>query len=386
MRTLLKTADRIRERLLMRSYGWTGVEVSCHCLNMAQVRKVQDRWQLAAVWSVDHPVPYSVNADANPSNAEETFGWLSSEDILACGLSPTVSLLDKLDSLFVGNACAATLNDGLIAYRELDLPTSDDTDSQSMVLSEVATEMECDLDDILTDCWALPQNRPRATTTSFGTVSLKRSTAMMLASDLLNAGFECQVLDAMPCAMARATYMALENSNLVIQPPTLAIDLGYQHATITLVDNGRPILTRTLRNSGLLQLLKQIAATFEVSLADAQTLLFQSHSCRPLGPDRSHDFADPLQQKRNDYLMSLVSEIEKTTVYISRTCREFIPSQILLMGGGVRLPEVRQAIEQRVEMPTQFWSIDMSANLFGTKHAGVYAIASALSALAWEGF
>jgi Tfp pilus assembly PilM family ATPase len=386
MRTLLNTVDQIRERFLTRSYGWTGVEIGCHCLNMAQVRKVQDRWQLAAVWSVDHPATYSVKADSNHPVADETFGWLSSEDILEFGLSSTVSLLDKLDSLFIGNACAATLNDGLISYRELELPSSDESDSQSMVRSEVATEIECDLEDVLTDCWALPQNRPCSTTTSYGTVSLKRSSAMVLANDLLHAGFECQILDAMPCAMARATCMAVENSNNSIQSPTLAIDLGYQHATITLVDNGRPIMTRILRNSGLLQLLTQISATFEVSLADAQTLLFQSPTSRAFASDRSDEFTDPLQQKRNAYLMALTSEFEKTIVYISRTYRECIPSQILLMGGGVRIPNLKQAIEHRTEMPTDFWAIDTSSNLFGLKHAGVYAIASGLSALAWEGF
>lgn len=386
MRTLLNTVDRIRERFLTRSYGWTGVEIGCHSLNMAQVRKVQDRWQLAAVWSAEHPVPYSAHANSNCTVAEETFGWLSSQDILDCGLSYTVSLLDKLDSLFVGNACAATLNDGLISYRELELPTSDDSDSQSMVRSEVATEIECDLEDVLTDCWALPQNRTRSTTTSFGVVSLKRSSAMLLASDLLHAGFECQVLDAMPCAMARATSMALETSNDSIQSSTLAIDLGYQHATITLVVNGNPVLTRILRHSGLVQLLDQIASTFEISLADAQTLLFQSSTIRALGSDRSDEFSDPLQQKRNAYLMSLTSEIEKTVVYISRTYRDFIPAKILLMGAGVRVPNIKQAIEHRTEMSTDFWSIDTSSNLFGMKHSGAYAIASGLSALAWEGF
>jgi len=290
-----------------------------------------------------------------------------------------------LNSQFYGKNCAATLNDGLIAYRELEIPTSDESDSHSMVRSEVATETECELEEILTDCWALPQNRPRATTTSFGVVSLKRSTAMMLASDLLQAGFECQVLDAMPCAMARATSMALENSSTNAQVPTLAIDLGYQHATITLVDDGTPILTRTLRNSGLVQLLEQIASTFEVSLSDAQTLLFQSPSSRSVSPDKTDDFTNPLQQKRNAYLMSLASEIEKTILYANRTYRTVAPTQILLMGGGVRIPNVQQSIEDRVDLPTHFWSIDTSKNLFGMKHPGIYAVASGLSALAWEG-
>jgi Tfp pilus assembly PilM family ATPase len=384
MQSLLSTIDRISELVFKRSYGWTGIEIGCHGMNMAQVRKVEDRWQLAAIWSVDHPIPYAVQADSESSPIEETFGWLSNNDIIEYGLSPTIANLDNLGSLFLGKNCAATLNDGLISYRELELPTSDDSDSQAMVHSEIAIEDECDLDEILTDCWELPQNRLRSTTTSFGAVSLKRSTALMLADDLVHAGFECQVFDAMPCAMARATSMALENSNDEACLPTLAIDLGYQQATITLVDNGQPILTRAIRKNGLVRLLEEIATSFAISLADAQTLLFQSPSNRSEKSDRQDDFSNPLQQKLNGYFLSLADEIEKTILYSSRSHSKAIPHQILLMGAGVRIPSVEHSIEHRVDLPTFSWSIDASKSLFGVTHPAIYAVACGLSSLAWE--
>jgi Tfp pilus assembly PilM family ATPase len=393
MPTLFSKVDQIREHFLNRTYGWTGIEVGCHGVIMAQVRTINDRWQLAAVWRVDHPVPYArtneshtdSQTESNASSTDETFGWLASGDILDRGLSSTFSQLEQLDQLFVGKSCAATLNDGLIAYRELELPTCDETESHSMVQSEVAIESECDLDEVLTDCWTLPQSRPRSTTSSFAAVSLKRSSAMILANDFRQAGFECRVLDALPCAMARATQMASANTNDDGQALTLAVDLGYQHATITLVDNGTPILTRVLRNSGLVQLLEQIASAFEVSLADAQTLLFQSPSNRSARPDRNDDFSNPLQQRRNGYLLSLTHEIEKTILFANRTYRSTAPIQILLMGNGVCIPNVEQSIEQRLDLPTRIWTIDVANNLFGMKHVGVYAIACGLSALAWEG-
>ncbi|MCY2973728.1 MAG: pilus assembly protein PilM [Planctomycetota bacterium] len=385
MRTLLSKIDRISERFFSRSYGWTGIEIGCHCLNMAQVRKVEDRWQLAAVWTVEHPVPYAIQTDSETPPVEETFGWLSPRDIFECGLSATVANLDNLDSLFVGKNCAATLNDGLISYRELELPTSDSADLQSMVHSEIAIETECDLEDILTDCWELPQNRPRSTASSFGGVSLQRSTALVLASDLLQAGFECQILDAMPCAMARATSIALDNSSEDGHATALAIDLGYQQATITLVDDGRPILTRTLRNHGLVQLLSQIASSFAISLSDAETLLFQSPFNPTISPGQNDDFSNPLKHELNGYLMSLSNEIEKTILYANRTYRTVLPVQILLMGGGVRIPYIEKSIEQRVDLPTHLWSIDLSPNLFGVKNPAIFAIACGLSVLAWEG-
>lgn len=201
---------------------------------------------------------------------------------------------------------------------------------------------------------------------------------MLLASDLLQAGFECQTLDAMPCAMARATSMVVRDSSVA----TIAIDLGYQQSTITLVQNGKPVLSRGLRNLGLIQLLERIAVSFEVSVSDAQTLLFQSpasHS-HSKGTD---GFSDLLQQRLNGYLQALSIEIDKTIHYANRSYRTMSPSLILLMGAGVRIATVDQAIEHRVGLTTQCWKIDVSENLFGNQHIAAFAIAAGLSALAW---
>ena len=387
MSTLLSKLDRISHRLFNRSYGWTGLEIGCHVIHMAQVRKIEDRWVMAAVWSIEHPTPY-VNATAHQSAVEphdnsndctESFGWLESDVICEKGLGGTLELRENLDHLFQGKQCAATLTDGMIAYRELELPLCEQSETKSMILSEIAIETECDVDELLTECWVLPQNRPRMSTTNYGAVSLKRSTAMLLASDLLRTGFECQTLDAMPCAMARATSMVVQESGLA----TLAIDLGYQQATFTLVQNGQPVLSRGLRNLGLIQLLEQIAVSFEISFADAQTLLFQSNSGH--GSTKVADgFSDLLQQRLNGYLHALSTEIDKTIHYANRSYRDMSPNQILLMGDGVRIPGIDHAIEHRVGLTTQCWMIDVSENLFGNQHIGSFAIAAGLSTLAWE--
>ncbi len=380
MSSLFSHLDRISHRLFQHSYGWTGVEIGCHCINMAQVRKIDNRWQLAAVWSVEHPTTFAIASDPDSSQCDENFGWLASDEIIEHGLAPTLEHLENLNALFHGRNCAATLTDGMIEYRELDLPACDPSESQAMVRSEIALELDCELEDLLTDCWVLPQNRPRSNASSFGAVSLKRSTAMLLASDLLKAGFDCQTLDAMPCAMARATSMAVEGKEIA----TLAIDLGYHQATVTLVQDGQPILSRGLRDLGLFHLLELISISFEISLSDAQTLLFQSPSNPEGDLNAINDFSNPLQQKLSGYLQTLAHEIEKTLEFADRAYRAITPSQIMLMGAGVRIPAMDQAIEYRVGLPTQTWAIDVSENLFGNQHVGVFAIAAGLSSLAWE--
>lgn len=380
MRILTSKLDRISHRGLRRSFGWTGIEIGCHAINMAQVRKVEDRWQLAAVWSVEHPTPYAVESNQSTTPSDEVFGWLGADEISEYGLAPTLGLLENLNSLFHGRNCAATLTDGMIAYREVDLPISDATELKSMLSSEIAIESERELDELSTGCWELPPNRPRAETSSFGAVSLKKSTALLVASDLLNAGFECQTLDAVPCAMARATSMVVEDDS----HSTLAVDLGYHQATVTLVMAGKPLMSRALRSFGLIPLLEQISRSFEIGMCDSQTLLFQSMSTRNGSFEAQNEFANPLQQTLGGFLQSLSNEIDKTILYANRSYRSLTPCQLLLMGAGVRIPNVDLAIEGRVGLPTHTWTIDLSQNLFGNQHVATYAIASGLSMLAWE--
>ncbi len=255
MSSILSSLERVNRRFLKRSYGWTGIEIGCHVIRMAQVMRTDRRWELATVWSVEQETPHDQAFNSAAADFEETFGWISPTVLRSEGLGATLEHFDNLHSLFRGRECAATFSDGVIEYRELELPECVPTEIHSLLQSEVTLESECDFDELLIDYWELPANRPRSTTNSFGVVSLDRSVAISTANDLLRSGFECRVLDAMPCAIARATCMMTGEAD----SPTLAIDLGYQQTTITLVHHEKPMLTRTARSIGLRPFLEQIA-------------------------------------------------------------------------------------------------------------------------------
>jgi Tfp pilus assembly PilM family ATPase len=380
MSTFLSAIEPVKQRFFKRSYGWTGIEIGCHAIRMAQVRKFDDRWQLATVWSVEHATPYVRSSEALSNAYDETFGWTPPSDIREKGLGSTLDLLENLDSLFVGGKCAASLSDGMIDYRELELPICAPKEVRSLLQSEITLETDCDFDDVTMDYWELPSNRPRSTTNSFGTASLNRNTAILLANDLLSAGFECRILDAIPCAMARATAMVGNDLNAA----TLGIELGYQQTTITLIHDGQPVLSRATRSVGLLPFLEQIAQSFEISIADAQTLLFQMPFGNTHVPISVDDFANPLQQKLSGFLQALAHEIDRTLQYVQRTHRTMAPTQVVLMGEGTRIPGIARTIENHIGLLTNTWSLDISENLFGNQQIATYAIASGLSSLAWE--
>jgi Tfp pilus assembly PilM family ATPase len=384
MSNLSATLELVNNRWFRRSIGWTGIEIGCHEIKMAQVRKHYGLWELSSVWSIETPIPFanaSVESSANRTNrAAESFGWLTSKEILEYGLAPILSDTENLNSLFHGRNSAATLSDGMIEYRELDLPQCDLFEARSIVCSEVALEVECEPHELITDCWKLPKSRSRTESSSYAAVSLNSSTAEQMALDLLTLGFDCQVLDAMPCAMALATQMVVEDKACV----TLAIDMGYAQATMTLVQDGQPLLTRVLRQCSLLSLLESIATAFEVSLADAQTLLFQSNTSEEPQFSGLDSFSNPLLQRTESYLHALAVEINRTLEYSERAFHSMIPQNLLLMGAGTRVPFVAKTLERKCKMPARAWEIKAPDGLFGYPSLASYAIAAGLSSLAWE--
>ena len=384
MSTTISLFNEFNTRWFQRSIGWTGIEIGGHEVKMAQVRKLGGRWSLLSVWTIENPVPYASEGKEfpshHPSRIQESFGWMSSAEILENGLAPLFTGADKLNGLFEGKKCAATLNDGMIDYRELDLPFSDLDDAYPVISSEVAFEAECDPNDLITDCWRLPKSRSRNESSTYAAVSLKCAYAGRISKDLIRIGFDCHVIDAVPCAMARATQMMIQDHESI----TLAIDLGYGQSTITMVQDNEPILTRSLRTCSMLSLLEGIARVFEVSVSDAQTLLFQSSANDSFNDSGKKGFSNPLRQRTDAFLNSLSYEINRTLEYSRRLFHSAAPERILLMGAGVKIPQIAQVLEQKTSLPTQVWCMETSFGQLESQPIGSFAIAAGLSCLAWD--
>ncbi|MFN9417196.1 MAG: hypothetical protein ACK578_06820 [Pirellula sp.] len=379
MTRTLSTLNRLQTRLFSRSDGWIGIEMGCHCIHFAQVSKRENRWQLSAIWSLEHPASELRESNDPKRRTDEMFGWVARDEMFKNGLAKTLNTED-LRSLFLGRRCATTLTDGMIAYRELELPSANPSEANEMVRSEIAIETDLDIEELVTDCWDLPQCDSRVGLCSFGAVSIKKTEVSHVASSLLKAGFECQTMDALPCAMARSTAMVVTDPDT----STLAVDLGYQQATLTLVKAGRPVLSRELRGLGVVSLLDQIADAFELSRSDAQTLLFQPSSKAANDDPGKLAFSNPIHQYLSSFFQVLAAEIDKTIQFATRAYRFAVPSQLLMMGAGSRICNVDRSMEDRTGLSARFWSIDQSDSLFVDKPSSIYAVAAGLSTLAWE--
>lgn len=384
MSTATSLFSQVNTRWFQRSIGWTGVEIGCHEVKMAQVRKLDGGWCLSSCWTIENPIPYtsevSERVGHHPNQIQESFGWMANTDLLENGLIPLFAGAESLNGLFQGKKCAATLNDGMIDYREINLPFSDLDEAYPVVSSEVAFEAECEPNELITDCWRLPKSRSRHELSTYAAVSLKCTAAEQLSTDLLRIGFDCQVIDAVPCAIARATQMMIQDHESI----TLAVDVGYGQATVTMVQDDEPILTRSLRSCSLISLLEGIARAFEVSLADAQTLLFQSSANDSFRDSGKEGFSNPLRQRSDAFLNALSYEINKTLEYCSRVFQSVTPQRILIMGAGVKIPRITNVLEQKTNLPTHVWCMESTFGPLENRPIGSFAIAAGLSSLAWD--
>jgi Tfp pilus assembly PilM family ATPase len=381
MSSLLSKVAQLRTRIVDRSYGWTGIEIGRHAIQLAQIEKVRGNFRLSAIWTVEHACKSSPDVSESDDIPPGNFAWETPETFSKHGIDAlTLEQLDNLNALFRGRKCSATLNDGLIEYRELELPEASPSESQSMVHSEIAIETACEFDEIVTACWNLPKGNARSSSVSMGAVSLRKSTAMRLANQLLSVGFECQTLDALPCAMARSlSIMNREPSSV-----SMAIDLGYEQSTLIVMAGEQLVLTRCLRNQGLLQLLHQIAATYDVSLSDANVLLIQSESKLSSDSLGSNNSLSALHQQINRMLQSLRHEIERTLRYLDRSLGITRPAQLVLMGHGSAIPNIARLMEGKLGIATIPWTMEYRNGEDDSTHLAPFAVAAGLSLLAWE--
>jgi Tfp pilus assembly PilM family ATPase len=184
------------------------------------------------------------------------------------------------------------------------------------------------------------------------------------------------VLNAMPCALARAVELA--NIEL-LGDSIIAVDLSYTLPLVVLVKNGQPLFTRTMRGVGLQSITRPLEAGLNISAEECEQLLVRygivaGNSEPTLASQRTTEIvAHPIQD--------LVDEIIRTVDYIGQQFRSCKPRQLCLFGGGALVRNLPEAISERLEMPATPWRL--SAGESGRSDA-LYGVAAGLSALAWE--
>ncbi len=341
--------------------GWVGIDIGTSAIKLAQVERVGTECHIAARWTV----------------ASESEKRLSRDENCDEILKSPLSAIKKLRQLFIARKCAAVLPMSLVDLRTFDIPSGNADEQRGMVAEMLAAEIGLEPNEFVFDFWENgAADGQKTQLTSIAALAVPKHLAASVANHLLSAGMECQTLNGMPWAVARAVELAEARTS---EESSLAIDLGCSSPLLVLVDKGRPVFSRVLRCGGINLLMESLQKDLCISMDECQQLLSQFGLPVPgLTPSA---VAQRTFQSIASPLHSLVTEIERTTDFLEQQYRSLKPTRVWLLGGGTQIKNLPEYLTHSLRIPTHNWALGNS------KHdpvEAVYGIAAALSSLAWE--
>ena len=251
-----------------------------------------------------------------------------------------------------------------------------------MVREELADEF-ANSDAFEFDFWEMDAGVPSASDgiTQLAALATQQTVIGRLTSGLLAAGVECQVLDGVPCILARASALA---DPPAAEEPSLALDLGHCSPQIVVCRGGRPWFCRTLPACGLQTLLQPLRERLKLSDDQCQQLISNVGIRQAAPQERVASATRSVFQLISPRLERLATEVKRTLSYISHQFPSQLPRRVDLYGGGALLPGLADYLTTSLGLPVAPWRPHSQTTYGGSPCDPQFAAAIALSLLAFE--
>jgi Tfp pilus assembly PilM family ATPase len=251
---------------------------------------------------------------------------------------------------------ACTLSMNLMTFRTIELPESENTPTSPQQWQEVfLAESEAGAGSWVVEGWPTQVEAPTRGSRAFATLGVDESFASAIAATLWRCGLDCQVLDGLPFAMARAVT---GTSNV---GPVAVIDWGESAMTLTVVNEGRPHFTRILRDCELRSLTSAMMRSLQLESEQCrQVLEGYGFGQSPGGPDTS-EMSAMVAEISAPYLSRLAEELRRTWVFLQHLAGQ-TPTRVILMGGGATLKMSASIVRSSMPVPTVVWTMPQSSN------------------------
>ena len=359
---------RIATKTLRQSkIGWIGVDVGSSAVKVAQVARGRQGWNLVA----SAVVPRQQR-------------WLAETEEAAAEGRSSLNELQVARSLqegFRGRKVAATLPMSLCDVHRLDRDLQRDPQAMGILRQTIETATQQSVENVQCDFWSAPQAENKPAWTQALTVS--RTWTDQLCDDVIQAGWNCEAIDGLPLAMARAVGMAAGEST---GAPIAALDWGSRRATLCFIEGGRPSYVRCLKGCGLSNLLDALMETLQVTDLEAQRLL-EDYGQYSGFADESGDVARLVQEIIAEPLGHVIEEIQRSISHFQYVARAAAPQRLYLLGGGAMIRGLEQDFSAKLQVDAQNWRLPTPTSDPGprdTRADCLFAAAIALSALSWE--
>jgi Tfp pilus assembly PilM family ATPase len=345
--------------------GWIGIDVGTATVKVVQLRYCDDQWKwlAAAVVPRRAPWPEHITTDAQVESSRDE-------------LSAVNSLLPMLR----GHRAAAILPMTVCDVHAINRAIEDDPKSATTIRRwvEVATQQAVDSWEIRS--WPVLRGSNGGGDWT-GAVTLLRPWGDRLCDDIARTGWSCQLIDALPFAMARAAAMVCNGDRDV---PLAVLDWGYQRATLCIVMDGRPAYVRCLKNCGFSRVNNSLIQKLGIDTEEATSLVTEHGLPAPAVATPS-EARLVVQELISAPLGDLVAEIARSIEHFGYQRRMSLPEEIILMGGGATLHGLPEYLEQQTGLRSQRWELgEPPTQVAGAKRASqcLFGAAAALSALA----
>lgn len=219
--------------------------------------------------------------------------------------------------------------------------------------------------------------------TQLHVLSIPKTLSESIANTLMQAKLQCQLLDGVPFAAVRASEMAASHSTAASVDNSYAVlDWGYSAATLMVVHQGQPFMTRTLKHCGLQRILQAISQRLQLSSLESEAMLTTYGVANTLrGTGEKTELQSLITELCASVIADLVEEIHETVSFIQMQFPQQRPSHVCLIGGGAAIRNIDVLFRQQVCLPFQAWNLRGAS---AEPVSPVLATATALSALAWE--
>ena len=361
----------MKNLFLNSSRGWVGMDINQSAIHMAQVERTGTEYAIGAIWTAFQPAP---RIDVSEKRAPAA-------DNPQIALESMIEQAKRARSLFSSNSAGIAVGGGVVEYREFELEIEKPSELDGAVRSELEKEQGYDSDQSVVKAWELPIGRKlRNRQQSAAVVTANYDFSMWLGNMISQAGYAPEALDALPCALARASEMFLRGAD----HPCLMVHISDACTTLTLVHQGLPILTRVLNHHGFEKMLVPLASEFAITPAEVNLLLMKAATEGGRQMESPNELMEIVSEFQLRFVQSLAGEVYRTLEYIRAEHGNSEPGGILLCGNGSIMPMLSLQFEQLLEIPTETWSLAGSEQVERGMPVSLYAVAAGLSAIAWE--
>ncbi len=365
-----KLFKRFRSRRRARRVGWLGVDIGTGAIKVAQVERIDDRWRVISRLVI----PTGEGSPIDKAQLQDgVLGRLVGRELAR-------------PARFEKRRAACLLPMSIVDYRCLQMPSGSETEMLQMVEQQLEDGESSASESLVSDVWssAVREQEPDGMQ-EVAVLAVDENVAAAVAQDLGTLGLQCETIDGLPFALARAAKMAGGEHE---SAATAVIDWGYDSATFVLARDGYPWFTRMLRCNGMQRVVACLADGIKLDVSNSQQLLGVYGVRASSGEKLNSELRLTVNQLVLPEIQHIADEIRKTLAYVAQEHPDQRPDRILLTGGGATIRNVADVLDDLVGLRVDVWQLNTVGAVGGVSddaQSALFAPAMALSAIGVDG-